>query len=238
LQKEGFHDNHHDSKARKSLILAKLSRMDSIADIRKDYKLQSLEEKDVAADPFTQFGAWWQQATDSQIDEVNAMTLCTVAENGRPQGRIVLLKGYDENGFVFFTNYQSNKGNQLAQTPFATLVFFWKELERQVRITGTVSQVSGAESDAYFAIRPKKSQLGAIASPQSRHIDSREILEENMAVLEEKYAEGEIPRPAHWGGYRVLPDAVEFWQGRRSRLHDRILYTQTESGWSIERLAP
>jgi pyridoxamine 5'-phosphate oxidase len=212
--------------------------MSSIADIRKDYKLQSLEEKDVANDPFTQFGKWWQQAIDSQIDEVNAMTLCTVSAEGKPQGRIVLLKGFNEHGFVFFTNYKSNKGNQLAHTPFASLVFFWKEVERQVRIAGTVVQVAAEESDSYFHSRPIKSQLGAIASPQSQHIESREVLEKNMMALEEKYANQTIPRPAHWGGYRLIPETVEFWQGRSSRLHDRIVYSKNHTVWQIERLAP
>jgi pyridoxamine 5'-phosphate oxidase len=214
--------------------------MQPIADIRKDYKQQSLLEKDVAANPFVQFEQWWNQATNSQIDEVNAMTLATANTEGTPQARIVLLKGYSDKGFVFYTNYESNKGKELAKNPKAALVFFWKELERQVRISGTVQKNSEQESNEYFNSRPIGSQIGACASPQSQVIASREILENNTKQLEEKYAiNNKINRPQHWGGYIVQPTQIEFWQGRPSRLHDRILYTlQANQSWKIERLAP
>lgn len=212
--------------------------MDSIANIRKDYKLQSLNENDVATNPTDQFTTWWKEATNSNIEEVNAMTLATANAAGKPDARIVLLKGYDENGFVFYTNYESRKAEELAANPFATLVFFWKELERQVRIEGTVAKVSETDSDAYFKIRPIASQIGALASPQSTVIADRNVLEENVKQLQIKYADGDIPRPAHWGGYIVKPSQVEFWQGRRSRLHDRIRYRIDKDAWIIERLAP
>ncbi|MEO7311666.1 MAG: pyridoxamine 5'-phosphate oxidase [Chitinophagaceae bacterium] len=212
--------------------------MDSIADIRKDYKLKSLSEADVASHPVSQFTAWWNEATNSLIDEVNAMTLATASTDGRPDARIVLLKGYDERGFVFFTNYESRKAAEMAANPFAALVFFWKELERQVRIEGTVAKISEAESEAYFHSRPLGSRIGAWASPQSKVIAGRELLEENVKQLEIKYSDGQIPRPAHWGGYIVQPTQVEFWQGRSSRLHDRIKYTPCKGQWLIERLAP
>jgi pyridoxamine 5'-phosphate oxidase len=213
--------------------------MENIADIRKDYQLQTLSEADVAADPIVQFGKWWEEAVKSDIGEVNAMTLATADTNGIPSARIVLLKGYDKNGFVFFTNYQSHKGKQLLQNPHACLVFFWKELERQVRVTGTVEKVSAAESDAYFASRPSGSRIGAWASPQSNVIGKREFIEEQSRNFEQQFSDGAIPRPPHWGGYIVKPTQIEFWQGRSSRLHDRIQYTLNEEGnWLIERLAP
>lgn len=211
----------------------------TIADIRKDYKQHSLQEKDVAADPITQFGTWWQEATRSEIDEVNAMTLATASADGIPSARIVLLKGYDENGFVFFTNYQSYKGKQIEENPRACVVFFWKELERQVRITGLIEKVSPQESDDYFHSRPEGSQIGALVSPQSTVIANREILEQRETALRNAFEGKIIPRPEHWGGYRVRPLIVEFWQGRPSRLHDRIQYSLEEGGqWIIERLAP
>ena len=212
--------------------------MATIADIRKDYKLQSLHENEVAANPTEQFTTWWNEAISSNIDEVNAMTLATSSTNGKPDARIVLLKGYDENGFVFFTNYQSRKAQELAANPFATLVFFWKELERQVRIEGTVEKIAAADSDAYFNSRPVGSRIGAWASPQSTVIRNRNLLEENVKQLELQYADGNIPRPEHWGGYVVKPTQVEFWQGRSSRLHDRIRYKLKNNNWIIERLAP
>lgn len=213
--------------------------MPNIADIRKDYKLQTLLEADVAASPFLQFNKWWNDAINSQIDEVNAMTLATVTKTGMPDARIVLLKGYDENGFVYFTNYQSTKGQQLAGNPNACLVFFWKELERQVRITGTVEKISEADSDTYFNSRPMGSRIGAWASPQSTVIADRNVIENNLNELQQKFADGNISRPLHWGGYIVKPTAIEFWQGRPSRLHDRIVYTlQDNATWKIERLAP
>ncbi len=211
----------------------------NIADIRKDYKLQTLLEADVAPNPITQFGKWWDEAVKSDIQEANAMTLATVNDNGIPEARIVLLKGCDENGFVFYTNYNSQKGISLLQNPNACLVFFWKELERQVRITGTVAKVNPAVSDAYFASRPLGSRIGAWASPQSQVITGRSILEEQTATLQAQYASTPIPRPPHWGGYVVQPQQIEFWQGRTSRLHDRIKYSLQKAGiWVIERLAP
>jgi pyridoxamine 5'-phosphate oxidase len=211
----------------------------SIADIRKDYKLRSLLEKDVALHPVRQFDTWWQEALHSEIDEVNAMTLATASADGVPAARIVLLKGYDEQGFVFFTNYESFKGMQLAENPRACLVFFWKELERQVRITGLVEKVSAEESDAYFNSRPEGSRIGAWVSPQSQVIAGREWLEEREKKYIKDFSEQSLKRPAHWGGYRVKPISIEFWQGRSNRLHDRIQYTlQGDNTWTIERLAP
>jgi len=210
----------------------------SISSIRKDYQLQSLSESDVQQDPFAQFAQWWKEAVASEIDEVNAMTLSTVTAEGKPSARIVLLKGFDEKGFVFFTNYESNKGEQLSANPFASLVFFWKELERQVRIEGICEKVSEQESDDYFHSRPIGSQLGACASPQSRIIESRSIIENNLEKLQDQYKDMEIPRPAHWGGFRVVPNTLEFWQGRSSRLHDRIKYLKEDQSWKIVRLAP
>lgn len=213
--------------------------MNSIADIRKDYKLQSLSEKEVFPDPFHQFEKWWKESLAANIDEINAMTLATASADGMPDGRIVLLKGFDERGFTFFTNYNSSKGHQLLENPRACLVFFWKELERQVRIGGLVSMVSGKESDEYFDSRPVGSRLGAWASPQSEVIENREWLEANEQKMQQEFSATDIKRPAHWGGYRLKPTHIEFWQGRPSRLHDRIRYTlQTTGKWKIERLAP
>ena len=211
----------------------------SIADIRKDYQLQSLLETDIAADPFTQFNHWWDDAVKSELDEVNAMTLATVSLTGLPAARIVLLKSFSDAGFVFFTNYNSHKGIELEENPQACLVFFWKELERQVRITGNVEKVTASESDAYFNSRPAGSRLGAWASPQSSVITSREIVEKNIEKFEEQFAGNEITRPPHWGGYTVIPAVIEFWQGRPNRLHDRLQYSKMQDGsWKIERLAP
>jgi len=211
----------------------------TIADIRKDYKLHSLNETDVAADPTEQFTRWWDDAVKSEIEEVNAMTLATINEAGFPAARIVLLKGYDAKGFVFFTNYQSHKGKELAKNPRACLVFFWKELERQVRIEGIVEKIPAAESEEYFQSRPVGSRIGAWASPQSIVISGREVIEQNVTDLEKVYGNGPVPRPEHWGGYIVKPISIEFWQGRSNRLHDRILYTaQNDLQWKIERLAP
>ena len=210
-----------------------------IADIRKDYRLQTLDETGVAADPIQQFGIWWQEALQSEIVEVNAMTLATANEQGVPSARIVLLKGYDERGFVFFSNYESKKAGDLQVNPMASLVFFWKELERQVRISGRVEKVTELESDQYFQSRPEGSRIGAWASPQSTVISSRQVIEEKVEALQAAFEGKEIPRPLHWGGYRVVPTRIEFWQGRSSRLHDRIQYTlQPDGNWIIERLAP
>jgi pyridoxamine 5'-phosphate oxidase len=211
----------------------------NIADIRKDYKLKALLETDVADNPFAQFNTWWQEATASEIDEVNAMTLATVTKDGLPDARIVLLKGFDEKGFVFYTNYESAKGKELAINPNACLVFFWKELERQVRICGTVEKLSAEMSDAYFNSRPLGSRIGALVSNQSSVIENRSILEQKTEQLT-KLAETEpITRPNHWGGYLVIPGSIEFWQGRANRLHDRLKYTKQEQNtWRIERLAP
>ena len=210
----------------------------SIADIRKDYQLKSLSEHEVAENPFAQFSVWWNEAIQSEIVEVNAMALSTVTSGGKPSSRIVLLKGYDEQGFVFFTNYSSDKGQQISQNHFAALLFFWKELERQVRIEGVVSKVSDEESDAYFNSRPVGSRLGAWASPQSQKISDREVLNKELMKFTEQFDQENIPRPTHWGGYRVKPTRIEFWQGRSNRLHDRILYEQVNDNWLVSRLAP
>lgn len=213
--------------------------MDSIADIRKDYKLQTFSEKDAVADPFAQFGKWWKEALHAGVDEVNAMTLATASADGMPDARIVLLKGFDERGFTFFTNYHSVKGQELLENPRGCLVFFWKELERQVRISGLVVLTSEKESDEYFNSRPEGSRIGAWASPQSERIDDRAWLEQNEQKVREEFADGAIGRPPHWGGYRVKPTRIEFWQGRSNRLHDRILYDLQKNGsWKIGRLAP
>jgi pyridoxamine 5'-phosphate oxidase len=216
----------------------KLRKMNPIADIRKDYKLRSLSELDVAANPIEQFTIWWNEAIASNIDEVNAMTLATVDANGSPSARIVLLKGMSENGFEFFTNYESNKGKDMAANNNVALVFFWKELERQIRIEGRVSKLSEAESDAYFFSRPVESRIGAWSSPQSNVIENREVLDKNVVQSKATFEGKEITRPPFWGGYIVKPKSIEFWQGRSSRLHDRIAYFLENNTWSIKRLAP
>ena len=210
----------------------------TIADIRKDYKLTTFDEKDADANAIKQFGKWWEDAIHSEILEVNAMTLATASKEGVPDARIVLLKGYDENGFVFFTNYQSAKGLELKENPKASLVFFWKELERQVRIKGTVEMTSAIESDAYFVSRPEGSRIGAWASPQSAVIENRDVIEKNVTNYQQQFSNSNIDRPPYWGGYIVRPVSIEFWQGRPSRLHDRLLYTFTSGSWHIQRLAP
>ena len=211
----------------------------NIADIRRDYSHKNLSENDVDENAIKQFEKWWDEAVDSKIDEVNAMTLATASLDALPSARIVLLKEFNEKGFVFFTNYESYKAQQLAENPKACLVFFWKELERQVRITGLIEKVSGKQSDEYFQSRPEASRIGAWASPQSRVIESRGWIDEKFNELVNKMEGTSFPRPPHWGGYIVKPVVIEFWQGRPSRLHDRIQYTLEESGnWKIERLAP
>ncbi len=213
--------------------------MSSIADIRKDYSLKVLDEADLHKDAIQQFEKWWQEALLSEIEEVNAMTLATATANGKPSARIVLLKGFNENGFVFFSNYHSHKGSQIEDNPFVSLVFFWKELERQVRIEGGITKIVEEESDVYFNSRPISSRIGTWASPQSKVIASRKVIEENVAELEKSFDGKDIDRPPHWGGYLVKPVMIEFWQGRTSRLHDRIQYTAiADKGWKIERLAP
>lgn len=210
-----------------------------IASIRKDYTKKKLSEKMALPTPFKQFTKWWKQALKSGITEVNAMTLATASSDGMPSARIVLFKDYNEKGFVFFTNYDSFKGRQLAENPKACLVFFWKELERQVRITGIIEKVSKEENDEYFYSRPKESQIGAMASPQSQVIESRKWLDENYKKLADASDNRKIERPLHWGGYIVKPVIIEFWQGRPSRLHDRLQYSlQSDGTWKIERLAP
>jgi pyridoxamine 5'-phosphate oxidase len=214
-----------------------------IADLRTDYMRETLDERDVAPDPFRQFEHWFDEAVKAQVPEPNAMTLATAGPDGRPSARIVLLKGFDERGFVFFTNYASRKGRDLATRPHAALLFFWPELERQVRIEGLVDRTNEAESTAYFASRPRAARLGAWASPQSEPIAGRAHLETRFAAIEAQYqrAGDDIPRPPHWGGYRLAPDELEFWQGRPSRLHDRIRYRRSDPHpalWAIDRLAP
>ena len=211
----------------------------NIADIRRDYSHKSLSESDVDANAIRQFEKWWHEAVNSKIDEVNAMTLATASIDALPSARIVLLKEVNEKGFVFFSNYESYKAQQLAENPKACLVFFWKELERQVRITGLIEKISSKQSDDYFQSRPESSRIGAWASPQSRVIEDRQWLDEKFNELVNKMEGTAIPRPPHWGGYIVKPVVIEFWQGRPSRLHDRIQYTLEENGgWKIERLAP
>jgi pyridoxamine 5'-phosphate oxidase len=210
-----------------------------IGQLRKEYSLHSLTETGVAALPLDQFTQWWNQAIQSDIEEVNAMALSTINKEGRPESRIVLLKGYSEKGFVFFTNYESNKGDQLQQHAHCSLLFFWKELERQVRINGRAEKISTQESDAYFNSRPEGSKIGAWASPQSQVVESQEWLHENFERIKARYNNNTISRPPHWGGFAVRPDSMEFWQGRPSRMHDRIRYSlQQDGGWKIERLAP
>lgn len=211
---------------------------ENIQNLRQDYSAAELAEADVDKSPVVQFGKWFKDALDAQLHEPNVMTLATADLTGKPTARILLLKGFDEDGFVFFTNYASKKGEQLAENPQAAMVFFWPELQRQVRIEGVVSRVSAEESTAYFHSRPSGSQIGAMASPQSTVIQNREVLQERVEELKAAYAEKEIPRPEHWGGYLLKPDHIEFWQGRPSRLHDRITYTSVNGIWTINRLAP
>jgi pyridoxamine 5'-phosphate oxidase len=211
--------------------------MQSIADLRLDYTQAGLETGD--SNPFQQFQVWFQQALDAKLLEPNAMTLATVTAAGKPHARIVLLKGFDERGFAFYTNFQSQKGQELALNPHAALVFLWKDLERQVRVTGKIERVADAEADQYYHSRPLGNQLGAWASPQSEVIPNRQFLVDRLAQFTAQYQDKEIPRPANWGGLRVVPSEMEFWQGRSSRLHDRLRYQLQPAGnWQIDRLAP
>lgn len=213
--------------------------LEELSQLRKDYTMDSLNEDDVDNSPIIQFEKWWKDATESAILEMNAMTVASTGNDGMPDARIVLLKGVDEKGFVFFTNYNSAKSKQLEQNGNCCLLFFWKELERQVRITGVAEKISATESIAYFNSRPEGSKLGAWASPQSMVVAGKAMLIETYQYYAERFKHGEIPKPPHWGGYRVRPVRIEFWQGRPSRMHDRILYTKAPEGnWKIERLAP
>ena len=210
----------------------------NIADLRKEYLNESLDIKDVDSDPFKQFKKWFSEAQKSQIREPNAMTLSTVSQDNHPSSRIVLLKGVGHDGFLFFTNYQSDKGEHIKNNPAVSLNFFWDVLERQIRIDGFAKKVETEISDDYFNSRPIGSRIGALASPQSQVVESRAWLENRFEVLTVKSEKESIQRPEHWGGYRVTPTRIEFWQGRASRLHDRIVYHQSEEGWRIQRLAP
>jgi pyridoxamine 5'-phosphate oxidase len=212
-----------------------------IADLRKDYSSASggIDEDNTGNDPIAFFQTWFKEAETAEIPEINTMTLATVDAKSMPHARIVLLKGIDKQGFVFFTNYDSAKGREISANSHAALVFFWKELERQVRIEGFIEKISDEDSDSYFKTRPEGSRIGAWASPQSSIIADRNILDLNYTRYEKEFSNVDIPRPPHWGGYRVVPHHIEFWQGRASRMHDRILFTKTQTGtWDKSRLAP
>jgi pyridoxamine 5'-phosphate oxidase len=213
--------------------------MKTIAEIRKEYSKASLDVKDVKANPIAQFNDWFTEAINAQVAEANALTLSTVTEDGRPSGRIVLLKGVENERFIFFTNYQSQKGKELEKNPACALTFFWPDLERQVRIEGVATRLDERASEQYFQSRPRGSQIGAWSSPQSSVIQNRELLEARVMDMEKKF-EGKnvLPKPNQWGGYQVEAHEIEFWQGRESRLHDRIVYTKTDHTWRIHRLAP
>jgi pyridoxamine 5'-phosphate oxidase len=208
------------------------------SNLRREYTSTGLDKTDVDHDPVAQFHTWFQDAIDAGLHEPNAMILATATGEGKPSARTVLLKGYDERGFVFYTNYEGRKAGELETNPECALLFYWGELERQVRVEGTVSRISEQESDEYFASRPRESRLGAWASQQSRPVEDRSVLEERVRALETEYEGREIPRPPFWGGYRVEPGEIEFWQGRESRLHDRLVYRREDGAWRIERLQP
>ena len=210
----------------------------SIADLRTDYRRAALTEADVDGDPIAQFRRWFDEAIAAAVQEPNAMCLATATPDAYPSARMVLLKGLDERGFVFYTDYRSRKGRELADNPHASLCFFWPELERQVRIAGAVQRTSKAEADAYFSSRPLPSRIGAWTSHQSSVLASREVLEQELAANEQRFASGAVPLPEHWGGFRVIPAEIEFWQGRPSRLHDRIQFVLDRGAWTRRRLAP
>jgi len=210
-----------------------------LAALREDYTAHSLDEAQVDGDPVKQFAVWFEEAVNSMVPEPNAMTLATIQTSGKPAARVVLLKGLSETGFEFFTNYESAKATEMENYAFVAVVFNWLPLQRQVRIEGEIKKLSEESNDSYFAQRPYLSQLGAIASPQSKRVPDRKFLEDKFEELRQKYPEGNmVPRPDNWGGYVIIPSKIEFWQGRRSRLHDRIVYEQVENGWIKERLAP
>lgn len=222
-----------------SLQIIMAVKKETIENLRNEYRSASLSEKDVTADPISQFAKWFAEALDGGLYEPNAMTLATATHDGKPSARIMLLKGFDKRGFTFYSNYLSRKGKEIAKNPSASIVFFWAELERQVRIEGTLEKVSKEESERYFHSRPKESQIGAIASQQSQEIQGREPLENTWKELIEKFSDKEVPKPAYWGGYILKPQVVEFWQGRPGRLHDRVVFKKADkNNWKIVRLAP
>ena len=212
--------------------------MTDLQGLRKEYKKAGLHEADLAPGPMDQFRRWFDEALAANLHEPNAMTVATATPDGRPSARVVLLKGFDEHGFVFYTNYEGRKGRELAENPYCALIFYWGELERQVRVEGRASRVPGEESDAYYGSRPLGSRLGAWASAQSREVEGRTALEERLRGLEAEHEGREVTRPPFWGGYRVEPETVEFWQGRENRLHDRLVYRRSSDGWQVARLQP
>lgn len=209
-----------------------------INNLRHDFAKQTLDKKDVDANPIVQFTKWFKEAVESKVNEPNAMTLATASMDGKPSARIVLLRNFNQNGFVFYTNYTSRKGGEILKNPYASILFFWPELERQVRIEGKLTKQSAEESDNYFNTRPRTSKIGAWTSEQSRVVASRKALDDEYEKMSLKYPEENVPRPIYWGGYILEPISIEFWQGRPNRLHDRLLYSKENSGWEIERLAP
>ncbi|MGQ0829595.1 MAG: pyridoxamine 5'-phosphate oxidase [Bacteroidota bacterium] len=209
-----------------------------INNLRSDFAKEKLDEKDVNTNPFLQFEAWFKEAVEAKVNEPNAMSLSTATKAGKPSSRIVLLRNFDDDGFVFYTNYTSRKGTEILKNPHVALLFFWPELERQVRIEGVLKKQSKEVSDSYFQSRPRGSKLGAWTSAQSKIVESRKVLDEEYEKLSKKYPDEHVPRPPHWGGYVLKPVSIEFWQGRPGRLHDRILYTYKNNKWKIERLAP